>query len=176
MPLILDDTPARPITRQFDRYYEVIDDADAAYKLVEQQEQLPPDSACLLAADVHDAIRWSRDSAFQKKIPASWEVWAKTTDNDLKSRLEKLGQTAADPAGPKTDLEMKGQTLTAEDARILSEAEFESDLGGLEQILRRYEARPWEKQAKEEQQRQEQDKAFPAGRIRRGIGAGLGTQ
>ena len=43
LPLILEDTPARDITSQLDRYYAVITDSDAAYKKVEQQEDLAPE-------------------------------------------------------------------------------------------------------------------------------------
>jgi outer membrane protein TolC len=160
LPLILEDTPARDITRQFDRYYEVIDDADAAYKLVELQEQLPPNELRAFLLKLYTTHQLVQNTEFQKKLPGSWENWAKTADNDLKARIEKLGQQRRMLLDQKTDLEMKGQTLTPEDARILSEADFESDLGGLEQILRRYEARPWEKQAKEEQQRQDKSKLF----------------
>src|SRR5205823_11874774 len=41
LPLVLDDSPARPITAQLDRYYAVLSDADAAAKKVEQQDVLP---------------------------------------------------------------------------------------------------------------------------------------
>src|SRR5207237_1243474 len=39
LPLVLDDGPARPITRVLDRYYKVLDESDAVYKLIECQEK-----------------------------------------------------------------------------------------------------------------------------------------
>ena len=39
LPLILDDTPARPITRQYDHYYEVIGDSGARQPALEKAEK-----------------------------------------------------------------------------------------------------------------------------------------
>jgi len=160
LPLILDDMDSRSITRQFDRYYEVIDDADAAFKLVEEQEQLAPDKLRGILLETYTKSQLVQDTEFQKKLPASWAAWTKANDKDVKARIEKLNQQRRMLLDQKTDLEMKGQTLTPEDARTMSDADFESDVGGLEQVLRRYESRPWEKQAKEEQQRQDRLKLF----------------
>src|SRR5205807_1677573 len=88
-----------------------------------------------------------RDTAFARKLPAAWAAWAKGTDDEIRARLLKLGKERRALLDLKTDVEMKGQALTAEQTRTLREADFESDLGGLEQLLRRYEARPWEKLA-----------------------------
>ena len=64
LPLILDDTPGRQITRQMDRYYEVLADADATVKKFDQQEKLAPEKLRALsvqcvhhhAPGAHDAI------------------------------------------------------------------------------------------------------------------------
>jgi Outer membrane efflux protein len=160
LPLILDDTESREITRQLDRYYAVIADSDAAYKLMEHQEQLAPDKLRAFLLDTYTNNLLVQGTEFQRKLPASWAVWAKTNDQDIKARLEKLNQQRRQLLDQKTDLEMQGQTLSAADAQAMLDADFESDVGGLEQILRRYEARPWEKQAKEEQRRQDQAKLF----------------
>src|SRR5262249_53500647 len=49
-PLLLDDSLARPITRQLDSYYDVIAKSDAAYKRVEQHVEVPPDQVRPLLA------------------------------------------------------------------------------------------------------------------------------
>jgi Outer membrane efflux protein len=160
LPLILDDAEARDITRQLDRYYEVIEDANAAYKLIERQEQLAPDKVRAFLLEMYTTNLLVQDTQFKKKLPGSWATWAKTNDKDLKARLEKLNQQRRQLLDQKTELEMQGQTLSAADAQALLDADFESDVGGLEQSLRSYEARPWEKQAKEEQRRLDQGKLF----------------
>ena len=55
---------------------------------------------------------------------------------------------------------MQGKTLVANDAQRLKESEFEADLGGLEQVLRRYESKPWERIQNESARRQERNKSF----------------
>jgi hypothetical protein len=160
MPLMLDDAPARPITRQLDRFYELLDQSDAAFKLLEEQEQLAPEKLRGFLLKLYTQAPLVRGLPFQEKLPGSWAAWTKLTDQELKIRLEKLGQARRTLLDTKTDLEMKGMGLPPEDATRLREAEFESDLGSLEQILRRYEKRPWDKLPKEEARRLERGKLF----------------
>jgi hypothetical protein len=152
--LILDDTPSRPITRTLDRYYGVFSDSEAAFRLIEKQDSLEPEKLRPLLKQLYTRDPLVRGTSFQRKLPGSWDAWARATDMELRERLEKLGQERRKLLDTKTDAEMKGQQLSPEDARRLSDAEFESDVGSLEQILRRFEAKPWEF-AKTEQARRE---------------------
>jgi hypothetical protein len=160
IPLVLDDTDARPITRQLDRYYDVLSESDAAYKLVDVQEQRPPEKLRAFLLKLYTTDPLVRRTEFQKKVAGSWQTWARAGDKDIAARLTKLGEERRKLLELKTDLEMKAKALTPDDARRLSEGEFEADLGGLEQVLRRYEAKPWEKLAKEQDRRQSRNKAF----------------
>jgi len=160
LPLILDDSLGRPITRQLDRYYEVLADADAASKRVEQQEQLAPDKLRAVLLKLYTTDRLVRGTEFQKKLPASWQTWTKMKDPDLKTRLTNLAKARRDLLDTKTDREMKGQALSPNEANSLRDAEFEGDLGALEQLLRRYETRPWEKLGNEALRRQDRTKLF----------------
>ncbi|HWY86865.1 MAG TPA: TolC family protein, partial [Gemmataceae bacterium] len=159
-PLILDDGPVRPITRQFDRYYEVMAQSDSAYKLAEQQELVPVEKLRPFLLGLYTENPLVRKTEFRKKLPVSWNAWTKATDAELKARLDSLGQERRKLLDAKTEQEMKGKTLSPQEQSILREGEFESDLGFLEQILRRYETRPWEKLAKEELRRQDHTKLF----------------
>src|SRR5207249_2795035 len=101
---------------------------------------------------------------------ASWQVWAKAKDDDLKARQEQLKNDLRGLLGAKTNLETKRSELEAtrlsvppgeqknldEELRTLQknldkvlsdlrDKEFESDVGELERRLRYYESRPWEK-------------------------------
>jgi hypothetical protein len=151
MPLILDDSPARPITRQFDRYYAVIADSDAAYKLVETQDQLPPAKLREFLLNLYTTDPLVRGTEFRKQISPAWQALTKLDDKELRSRLETLSAQRRKLLDAKTDLELKGKSLSSDDARLLRESEFEADLGNLEQLLREYEKRSWEKRPKEQQ-------------------------
>ena len=160
LPLILDDTPARPITKILDRYYEVIDDATDVQLRVEKQESLEAQKLREMLAQIFAQDALVRGTEFVKNMPGSWANWAKAKDDDLKKRLDNLGEEKRKLFDLKTELELKGQVFPADKARQMRDAEFESDLGTLEQLLRRYEARPWEKLAKKEQATLERVKMF----------------
>jgi hypothetical protein len=160
MPLVLDDTFARPVTRQLDRYYDVLDQADAAYKLVDAQEQTPPEKLRALFVKMFTSDPLVRDTEFQKKITPVWESWAKANDKDIQNRLDKLRAERNKLLDLKTDLELKGQSLQPTDAARLRENEFEADVAGFEQVLRSYEAKPWEKLKDDLARRQERNKRF----------------
>ncbi len=160
-PLVLDDTPAQPITRQLDRYYEVLAESEAAYKLAEQQENLAPEKLrpFLMQLYTEDALvarhRFPQEDAdVVESLGANWRP------DELKARMEKLDKERRQLLDTKADLEMNGKFLPPEELDRLAEAEFETDLGGLEQILRRYEAKPWEKLAREDLRRQDRPSFF----------------
>jgi hypothetical protein len=155
LPLILDDTPARPITRLLDHYYEVIDDSSKASRRVEKVEKQE-----LLAAKEMRAFLFEmftnettsplvRGTEFRGKFPASWEKWRAAKGKDFQDRTEKFSKERRDLFNLKTDQELKGQVFSAENERKLREANFEYDLGALEKELRGYDAEPWLKLPKE---------------------------
>jgi hypothetical protein len=160
LPLILDDSAARPITRVLDRYYEVLDSADAAAKLLERQENLAPEKVRPFLLEQYTTNPLVRGTEFRKKLPVSWQSWAKATDKEISERLAKLTKARRDLLDLKTDREMQGQTLTPNEAQSLGDADFEADVGRLEQLLRRYEARPWEKIGNDVLRRQDRLKMF----------------
>ena len=158
MLLQLDDTPARPITRQLDRYYEIIHDSDLAVAALDQQETLAPAKLRPYLMRLFTKSALVRGMPFQEKVPKSWAQWAKASDAQLNERLLKLNQARRRLLDAKTDQEMKGQAFTGADR--LHDTEIELDLGGLEQILRRYEAQPWAKLASENLRQQDRRKLF----------------
>jgi hypothetical protein len=160
LPLILDDAPARPITLQLDRYYAVIVDADAANKRLEQQEELAAEKLRGVLMEIFTKERVTRGTELARKVAADWPAWAKATDKDVQARLDKLREERRTLLDRKTDLEVKGQKLSDKDAQRLRQSEIEADIGALEQILRRYEAKPWEKLAREEARRVDRIKLF----------------
>jgi hypothetical protein len=142
LPLVLDDAPARDITAQLDRYYQILDDSDSTFKQVEQQENLPPEKLRAFLQGVFANSRLTRGTDFAKKSPAAWQAWAKADDKTLDSRLKELGKQRRDLLDRKTELEMKNQTLSPEEARTLRQTEFDLDVGALEDVVRAYERLP----------------------------------
>jgi hypothetical protein len=151
LPLVLDDSPARPITRQLDRFYDVVSESDAAVKRIEQQDRRARWQMRAFLLDVFTKDPLVKGTEFQKKLPVSWEIWRKANDKELDARIKELGSSRNKLLDTKTDLEMQGKTLSTQQANMLLELEFESDLGQLEKNLRKYETRPWEQKPEAEQ-------------------------
>jgi hypothetical protein len=151
LPLILDDAPARPITRQYDRYYEVIADAEAANKKIEQQDQLAPEKLRDYLRNLYTTDALVRGTRFRKEVLPVWDSWTKLSDTEMADRFKMLGAERRKLLDLKTDLEMKASALPPDDIERLRQIEFASDVGGLEEALRRYERRSWEKRPKEQQ-------------------------
>jgi hypothetical protein len=151
VPLVLDDSPARPITRQLDHYYEVIDQSEIAVRLIEKQDGLPAGKLRAFLLNLYTTTYLVQGTPFQKKLPASWAIWAKTSDKGIAQRMEKLADEHRRLLDLKTDLEVKRQKLPAAEAQRLRDLEFEGDLGNLEIQLRRFETRPWAKKVKGKQ-------------------------
>ena len=160
LPLILEDSPAREITRQLDRYYAVITDSDTAYKAIEGKEDLAPEKLRAFLLEIFTRGPLVRDTKYQRTLPASWKAWAKATDAALQTRLDQLREKRRKLLDRRTELEVEGKTLSAEETRQLNADDLEADLGALEQALRRYEAKSWEKAATAEKRRLERIKAF----------------
>ena len=151
MPLVLDDTPARPITQQLDNYYEVIASSSNASRSVEKKEKQELLSAQALRAFLLRTFADDktnplvRGTEFQQKIALSWKDWRDTGNNDFPKRVEKYSKEKRDLLDLKTDQELKGQVFSQANERRLREASFQVDLAALEKELRVYDAEPWTK-------------------------------
>src|SRR5262249_27440747 len=80
MPLVLDDAPARGITSQLDRYYEILTESDAAYKAIERQSGIAPEKLRGVLGDLYANDPIVRGTTFRKKLPTVWGVWEKADD------------------------------------------------------------------------------------------------
>jgi hypothetical protein len=167
MPLILDDTPAQPITNQLDTYYAFIDDSRNANRRLEKKEKAELVSAKEMRAFLLQTFTNGqenplvRGTEFQKKFPASWKVWINTKGKDFQDRVEKFSKEKRDLFDLKTDQVMKGKDFSAENERRLREATFEFDLAMLEKELRSYDAEPWAKLPEDQARKKQIDLARP---------------
>jgi hypothetical protein len=242
-PLILDDAPARPITQQYDRYYEVIDDAGVVSRRVELYEKVKlldaktmrsrllelftsedkmtfkiaakgatekDKTVTITTAEDHEFVKGDqvhiagvdapgyngvftilkvdhakkqftyyvgaaplpdsgngtasasispviRGTEFRKKVGKAWDEWKK--EKSLEKLMEKYIEERIKLLDRKTQLELAGKTLPADDERKLIEVGFKIDLGNLERELRKYDAQPWVIPEKEKEK--EKDKVKP---------------
>jgi hypothetical protein len=142
----LDDTPFRPLNRQFQRY-------EALFREFTEASNAPlrfagPDMVDRVRKELLRIFTTSSlvsGTRFGTRIEASWPAWEKLTTDQLQKRLESLGAENRRLLDRKTDLETKGQTLSPGDQQRMNELEFEITLGGFERVLREYEAQPWKK-------------------------------
>src|SRR5262249_24612382 len=77
-----------------------------------------------------------RGTTFRKKLPTVWGVWEKSDDEQLEARVVRLRKERNQLLDLKTDLELRGKSLTDEQTRRLKEVSLERDGGALERDLR----------------------------------------
>jgi hypothetical protein len=149
-----------PLARHLKRFEEVRDQSDIALKRLEPQEDLAPDKLRDFLLRVFTTDPLVQGTRFRLKVQRAWAAWAGLSEPALKQHLGGLARERRRLLDLKTDLEMHGKELPAAGARRLHDLDFESDVGGLEETLRRYESRPWGKLTKEAMRAQVRINAF----------------
>ena len=84
IPLMLDDTLARPITRQLDRYYELVDEANATQQLIEKQTTLPPEKLRAYLLQVTPPTILSAARRFKRNCPTPGRCGRRPTTKNCK--------------------------------------------------------------------------------------------
>jgi hypothetical protein len=146
LPLELDDTPFRPLNRQFERYEELFREyteagnASLRFSSPERVAQVRKELLRILTTS--PLVRGTR---FQTQVEPSWRAWEKLSPEQLQKRLTAFRDEHRQILDRKTELEMKGQALAAPQQQRLREVEFEISLGLFESTLRDYESQPWRK-------------------------------
>jgi hypothetical protein len=146
LPLELDDSPVRPIAGQMNRFNTVIKDFDAARTAAMKYDS--PDEARLLRPRLLRILTDSamvRETRFSKEVTSKWERWQALSAAELTKLMEKYGAERRQMKVRQDELEAKGQKLSAEEQKRLTEIDFEIDLGSFERLLREYERQPWKR-------------------------------
>src|SRR5262249_52648673 len=94
------------------------------------------------------------------EIDASLGTWEKLAPEELQKRLAELSAERRLLLDRKTDLENKGQALSAAEQQRLDVLSFEIDLGQFEKVLRDYERQPWRNTADPAARRRQQQLMF----------------
>jgi hypothetical protein len=161
LPVELDDAPFRPLNQQFQRYEDLFRQFTEA-----SNEPLRYGTADMVTRVRSELRRIFTTSAlgsgtrFPKRIEASWPIWDKFTMDELRKRLASDSTDVRRLLDRKTDLEVKGQSLTPAEEQRLHDLEFEITLGGFERTLREYESQPWKKSPAPAVQRRQQQLGF----------------
>jgi outer membrane protein TolC len=144
--LELDDTPFRPLNAQFQRNEDLFREFTDASN--EPDRFKSPDQVSRIRQELRRILSTSplvQGTRFGSQILARWGAWEKLSENDLRKRQATLREERRLLLGKRTDLEVKGQTLSPADQQRLADLESEIDLSDFELNLREYESRPWNK-------------------------------
>lgn len=154
LPLQLDESPLRPLVKQLDDFRAISDQFEAARTdvnklyVVDRTDMVRPGFRRLFTDGSLVA-----NTRFRAELPPRWAEWEKLTDDQLAARLKQQSQERDKLLDRKADLDVTGAPFPEADALRLQELRNALDLGLMEQILRTYEARPWQKRPAVEQQR-----------------------
>jgi hypothetical protein len=147
LPLQLEDSPLRPMTRQFRRYEQVFRQFDEATQVSAGMGGV---AAGQLRAELRRLVRESaltRGTQFQKDFPARWAEAEILSADQLTARRRRIGEQRRQLLDRKTDLERANKALPAADEAQLNQLEVDDAIAEFEQLLREYEAQPWLAQA-----------------------------
>jgi hypothetical protein len=156
-----DDSPFRPLNEQFQRYEDLFNAFLAAsneplrFGTLELVPKVRGELRRIFTTS--DIVKGTR---FRTEIVGVWGGWEKLTDDELKKRLAGYTEERRKLLDRKTDLEAKGQALSAADQQRLDTVEFEIDVGQFEQVLRAYESQPWKNLPNLELRRREQERQY----------------
>jgi outer membrane protein TolC len=157
----LDDSPFRPLTQQFRRYEDLFQEFTAASTTEPDRfRDLEPSKVRSELRRLFTSSALVRGTRFRTRIEASWGFWEKLSDIELQKLLASYSEERRRLLEKKTDLENKGQTLSAADQQRLSTLNFEIDLGLFERELREYESQPWRNVLNPEVRRRQQQAKF----------------
>jgi hypothetical protein len=144
MIIELDDTPFRPLNRQFQRYEDLFNEFKAASD--EPLRAGPLKSAAGERKRFRGLFTSSplvRGTRFRTTIESRMSGWEKLSIDDITKMIAGYREQRRRLLDRQTDLETKGQSLSDSDKERLNQVTNEIDLGDFEGALREYETEPW---------------------------------
>jgi outer membrane protein TolC len=156
----LEDTPLRPLTRQFRRFEQVFRQYDEASQASANLRTAEPGRLRAELRRLVQEVPLARGTAFQRDFPARWAEVEKLPAEELRTRLRRIDAERRQLLDRRADLERAGQTLPEADLRRLTQLDQDEQLLAFEAALREYEAQPWAAEANEARRRQMQITRF----------------
>jgi hypothetical protein len=157
----LEDTAFRPLNQQFQRYENLFRQFEAAGADIGRFST--PEQAARVRGEIRRVFTSAaivQGTRFRSGIQADWAAWEKLSTDDLQKRLAGYRAELRRLRDLQTDLETKGQALSAADQERLNKVEAEIALGQFESVLREYEGQPWKNVADASLQRRRQQGLF----------------
>lgn len=149
VPLELDTSLVQVLLDHYDRYEQILKQSEALTKILDSYEVVA--EAGLLRERIRKLFTESPfvqgAKSFQATIEERWKRWQQPQlDNKgLMDLLDQLGARRRKMLDVRAQRQAKGQTLTPEEQKSLSDVDAQLALGGMEGALRRYELQPWNK-------------------------------
>jgi outer membrane protein TolC len=143
LPIQLEDSPLRPLIRQFRRYEQIFRQFDEAAQASAGLGSVEP---ARLRAQLRRLVKEAaitRGTQFQQTFPARWAEVERISADELTARLRRISAERRRLLDRKADLERAGQTLPDTDQKRLTQLDQDEEVAEFEQALREYEARPW---------------------------------
>jgi hypothetical protein len=159
----LDDAPFRPLNQQYQRYEDLFNQYEAASDALAPFGT--PERAATVRREIHRLFTTSpvvRGTRFRTQIETDWGAWERLGADALTRQLAALREERRRLEDRQTDLQARGQALSAAEQQRLDRVAFEIALGEFEQVLRDYEAQPWKTLADPQLQRRRQQGMFLA--------------
>jgi hypothetical protein len=153
----LDDAAFRPLNRQFQKYEDLFNQYLAASE--EPSRFGTPEAVTTVRRELRRLFTTSpivRGTRFRTRIEAAWRAWERLSADQLRQRLADDREERRRLEDKQTDLQAKGEALSAADQRRLDEVGAEIALGEFEQVLREYESQPWKNLAEAPARRRQQ--------------------
>jgi hypothetical protein len=126
----LDDTPFRPLNQQFQRYEDLFNEYLAASE--EPARFGTPEDVPVVRRELRRLLTTSamvRGTRFRTRIEAAWAAWERLSADQLRQRLADYREERRRLEDKQTDLQARGQALSAADQRRLEEVAAEIALG-----------------------------------------------
>ena len=146
LPLQLEDSPLRPMTKQFRRYEQVFRQFDEATQASSALGTTPSNQLRAALRRLVQDVALTEVTPFRRDFPAKWGEVEILTADQLAARRRRIGEERRQLLDRRTDLERAGKKLPAADEKRLDELDFDDSLADFEQVLREYEAQPWANQ------------------------------
>jgi len=145
--LDLDSTPLAPMQRQLARFEAVYADIRAAEEAGRQFDPAAPvDQIRVRLRRLLSDSPVVKGTEFAAALPNRWATWERLSPDALAKTLTKLTDERARLLNSRADRLAKQQPEDAAESARVAQIEADIDLGGFEQALRVYEARPWQNQ------------------------------
>jgi outer membrane protein TolC len=160
LPIELEDSPLRPMTRQFRRYEQVFRQFD---EVTQTSANLGGTAPNQLRSELRRLVQeaaLTRGTVFQREFPAKWAAAEILTADQLTARRRRVAEERRALLDRRADLERVGKVLPPADESRLAQLDADDDIADFEQMLRDYESQPWAAQADAARRREAQTVRF----------------